>query len=85
MQHVTRHGAGESVSIPADVNRTQIEEAIFEWMIGPRSERDRAIMYDHLFRGLTYEQIAEAHDMSDRQIANIVRRCTKLIFSHIPG
>lgn len=68
-----------------EVSRTQVEQAIEEWLIGQRSDRDRSIMRDRLFNGLTYEQIAEKHDMSDRQIANIVRRCTKIIFTHIPG
>ena len=81
-----RQRAGESVrKIPPDVSRDQIEEAIFQWMIGPRSERNRAIMYDLLFRGLTYEQAAEVHDMSDRQIRNIYKKCYNQIFKHLPG
>lgn len=73
------------MKLPDGVSRSQIEQAIFEWLVGARSERDRAIMYEHLFRGLTYEQIAERHDMSDRQIKNIVKRCSSIIFKHIPG
>lgn len=84
MQHVPRHGAGESVKRP-EVSRDQIEEAIFQWMIGPRSERNREIMYDLLFRGLTVEQTAELHDMSDRQIKNIYKKNWNLILRHIPG
>lgn len=84
MQHVPRHRAGESVKRP-EVSRDQIEEAIFQWMIGPRSERNREIMYDLLFRGLTVEQTAELHDMSDRQIKNIYKKNWALILRHIPG
>ena len=68
-----------------DVSRSQIEHAIFEWLIGDRSERDRCIMYDSLIRGLTYEQIAEKYDMSVRQIGSIIRRCRNQIFKDIPG
>ena len=73
------------MKIPPNVNRDQIEEAIFQWIIGSRSERDREIIYESLFKGLTYEQIAENHDMSDRQVATIVRRCCNIIFKHIPS
>ena len=78
--------AGESVSRKQpEIPRYQIEEAIFQWMIGPRSERNREIMYDLLFRGLTVEQTAELHDMSDRQIKNIYKQSWNLILKHIPG
>ena len=53
-------------------------------MIGERSERDRDIMYDLLFRGLTDEQTAEKHGMSDRQIRNIYKQNWNLILRHIP-
>ena len=53
-------------------------------MIGERSERDRDIMYDLLFRGLTDEQTAEKHGMSDRQIRNIYKQNWSLILRHIP-
>lgn len=70
--------------IPDDIRRSQIEEAIFEWMIGERSERNRSIMYDLLFLGLTDEQTAEKHGMSDRQIRNIYKENWNLILRHIP-
>ena len=69
---------------PPNISRAQIELAIYQWIIGKHSERDREIMHESIFRGLTYEQIAELHDMSDRQIANIVRKNWALILKHIP-
>lgn len=59
--------------------------AMEQWIIGRNAERNRAIFYDHLFRGLTYEQIAEAYDMSSRQIQNVIRSCEKKVYPHVPG
>lgn len=56
-----------------------------QWIMGRNAERNRAIFYDHLFRGLTYEQIAEAYEMSSRQIQNVIRLCEKKVFPHVPG
>lgn len=40
------------------------------------SERNRRIMHLRLVDGLTYERIAEAVEMSPRQIKNIVKSCS---------
>lgn len=42
--------------------------------------RDRKILYDRLVHGLTFEQLAEAHDLSVRQVKNIVYKGTDVIF-----
>ena len=42
--------------------------------------RDRQIMVDRFVHGLTFEKIAELHDMSVRQIKNIVYRGQDKIF-----
>ena len=55
-----------------------------QWIIGRRAERDKAIYADHLFRGLTYEEIAEKFDMSSRQIQTIIHSCEAKVFSHLP-
>ena len=68
-----------------NVCKLEILAAMEQWIIGRRSERDRAIFYDHLFRGITYEEIAEKFDMSPRQIQNIIRACEQKVFSHLPG
>lgn len=67
------------------VNKDAIIAVMEQWIMGRNSERNRAIFYDHLFRGLTYEQIAEIHDMSSRQIQNVIRACERAVFPHIPG
>lgn len=43
-------------------------------------EKYWGILEDRLVRGLTFEKIAEAHDMSVRQIKNIVYKCEDKIF-----
>lgn len=68
-----------------NVCKLEILAAMEQWIIGRRSERDRAIFYDHLFRGITYEEIAEKFDMSPRQIQNIIRACEQKVFPHLPG
>lgn len=44
------------------------------------SERDRAIMKDRLINGLTYERLAEKHDLSVRQVKNIVYKALDKLF-----
>ena len=85
MPDLQRDRTREEMRPPPNVSREQIEEAIYQWIIGKNSERDRQIMYESVFRGFTYEKIAELHDMSDRQIANIVRKNWQLILKHMPG
>lgn len=80
-----RHRASESQVKTPNVCKLEIIAAMEQWIIGRRSERDRAIFYDHLFRGITYEEIAEKFDMSPRQIQNIIRACERKVFPHLPG
>ena len=42
--------------------------------------RDRQILYDRFVHGLTFEQLAEAHDLSVRQVKNIVYKGSDIIF-----
>ena len=42
--------------------------------------RDRQILYDRFVHGLTFEQLAEAHDLSVRQIKNIVYKGADILF-----
>lgn len=47
------------------------------------SARDRDILIKHYVDGITYEKIAEIHDLSTRQIANIIYKYEKTIFKYI--
>ena len=42
--------------------------------------RDRHILFDRYVHGMTFEQLAEKHDLSVRQIKNIVYKGTDLLF-----
>lgn len=42
--------------------------------------RDRQILYDRFVHGLTFEQLAETHDLSVRQIKNIVYKGADILF-----
>lgn len=57
-----------------------LRHAIDEYI---HSERDRKILVLRLIDGLTYEQIAEAVDMSVRQVKNIVYKAQDRLFGKI--
>lgn len=57
-----------------NVTPEALERAIDMWVRGHHAERNRSILKDRLLRGYTFEQLAEAYDMSVRQIKNIVYR-----------
>ena len=66
-----------------DYSRTEITEAIDEWIIGRNAQRDRQVLKDRLIDGLTFEVLAEKHDMSVRQIKRIVYKAQEVLFRHI--
>ena len=68
-----------------DLSRSDIEQLMHEWMIGPNAERDRAILARRLFDGITYEKLAEEFDLSVRCTKMIVYKAQNRIFKHIPG
>ena len=43
----------------------------------------RQMLKDRLIDGMTYEQIAEKHDMSVRQIKNIIYKSTDKILKYL--
>ena len=42
--------------------------------------RDRQILCDRFVHGLTFEQLAEVHDLSVRQVKNIVYKGADILF-----
>ena len=67
-----------------DLSRSDIEQLMYEWMIGPNAERDRAILCRRLFDGITYERLAEEFSLSVRHTKTIVYDAEEKIFRHIP-
>lgn len=66
-----------------DYSRTEITEAIDEWIIGKNAHRDREILKARLIEGHTFERLAEDFDMSVRQIKSIVYKTQEKLFRHI--
>lgn len=63
-----------------EYSNSQIRKIIEEWI---HNSRDRIILFDRLIDGMTFEQIAVKHDMSVRQIKNIVYKLQEQLFKHL--
>ena len=63
-----------------DISNSELNYLIDQWI---RSERDRAIIKDRLINGLTFERLAEKHDMSVRQTKNIVYKSMEKLVSRL--
>ena len=63
-----------------NLSNSEVCYLIDQWI---RSERDRAILKDRLINGMTYERLAEKHDMSVRQTKNIVYKATERLVAHL--
>lgn len=66
-----------------DYSRSELTEAIDEWIIGKNAERDRAILKRRLLDGIRFEPLSEEFDMSVRQIQNIVYKAQEKLFKHL--
>lgn len=63
-----------------DIPRSEWERLIDEWIF---NEKHRDMLKASLLDGITYEKIAERHEMSPRQIARIIPRLQNQLFKHI--
>ena len=63
-----------------NLSNSEVCYLIDQWI---RNERDRAILTDRLINGLTYERLAEKHDMSVRQTKNIVYKSMEKLVSRL--
>lgn len=66
-----------------DVSRSELEEAIDEWIIGRNAERNRRILKRRLIDGVCFEPLAEEFGLSVRQVKNIVYKLQERVFSKI--
>lgn len=86
MQHVQGYWEDKNEKMKfEDLSRSQIEHLIDEWIIGAHAERDRAILKHRLLDGLTFEQLAEKHDLSVRHTKTVVYKREQTLFKHVPG
>ena len=82
MKKINAHGCGfggESAYIHR-LSRSAWEKLIDEWIF---SERDRRILKLRLLDGLTFAELSEEFDLSERQVKRIVARCTESLSRHI--
>ena len=63
-----------------NLSNSEVCYLIDQWI---RNERDRAILKDRLINGLTFERLAEKHDMSVRQTKNIVYKSMEKLVSRL--
>ena len=69
---------------PKDVCRTQIAEAIDEWVIlSLYADRDRRIMYRRLIDGASVDSLCSEFGLEVSQIRRIVDKWAGVIFKHI--
>ena len=63
-----------------NLSRSQIEDVIFEWIF---NKKHRDILIDRLLDGMTYQEIAEKHDISVQQTKNIIYKAQDKLFKHL--
>lgn len=64
-------------------SRSQINEAIDEWIIGRNALRNREILKRKLIDGVPYMDLADEYDLSLKRVKTIVRENTKIIVQHM--
>lgn len=64
------------------ISRSAMESLIEEWCL---KEKYRTILKLRFLDGLTYEEVAERVDMSDRQVKRIVYKYGDVVLSHVPN
>ena len=63
-----------------EYSNSEIANIIDEWI---HNQKYRDILKDRYINGLTYERLAEAHDISPRHAQKIVYKCSEKIFFHL--
>lgn len=63
-----------------EYTNSQIDRLINEHI---HSERNRKILKDRYIDGLTYEALSEKHDLSVKQIRNIIYKSETVLFKHL--
>lgn len=64
-------------------NRDSVIKAIDNSIVGFKSIRNREIMKDHFVDGLTFEEVAEKHNMSVRQVMKISYDNEPVVISYL--
>lgn len=64
-------------------SKSQLNEAIEEWIIGRNAVRNREILKKKLVDGISYMAIADEYDLSLKRTKTIVREGTHIIIEHL--
>ena len=64
-------------------SKSQLMEAIEEWIIGRNAIRNREILKKKLVDGISYMALADEYDLSLKRIKTIVREGTHIIIEHL--
>ncbi len=68
------------IDIFAEISNDDISETIDRWIKG---SRNRQIMKDRLIDVMTYERIAEKHDLSPRYVKTLIYRLEDRVYDHL--
>lgn len=70
------------MKVPDNVSRSQLTEAIDEWVVGTNAERNRRLLKRRYIDGVRLEPLAEEFDLSWRQVQSIIAANETAIFEH---
>lgn len=73
----------EFIRLSENIPESAVDVAIDEYVKGLHSRRNRIMLKEKLFENMTYEKIAEKHDMSVRQVKNIISDSAQQIVNHL--
>lgn len=54
-------------------SRSQLEYLIEEWVLGLNAIRNKEILRDKFFEGLSVPQIAKKHNLSETRVKTVIR------------
>ena len=63
-------------------SRSELEHLIDEWVLGLNATRNKAIIRDKFFEGLTIPKIAEKYELSETSVKTVIRTFKKIVDSH---
>ena len=66
-----------------NIPNSEVEKAIDEYVKGFKADRNKVMLKEKLLSGMTYEEIAELHDMSVRQVKYIISNTAQMIVPHL--
>lgn len=64
-------------------SRSQLEHFIEEWVLGLNAARNKQIIKDKFFEGMTIQKIAEKHDLSETRVKTVIRTFKHKIDAHV--